>query len=70
MKADMSIDTKGRACPMPALNTKAALNKMAPGEILEVITVDQGSESDIPALIRRLDRELIEVKKMMAPISF
>jgi len=63
MKADVSIDTKGRACPMPVLNTKTALNNMATGEILEVIADDHGSESDIPALIRRLGHELIEVKK-------
>jgi len=63
IKADLSIDTKGTACPMPVLNTKMALNKMATGEILEVVADDHGSESDIPALIRRLGHELIDLTR-------
>ena len=63
MTADHSIDTKGRACPMPVLNTKMALNRIAPGETLEVIADDYGSEADIPALVRKLGHELLEATR-------
>lgn len=46
--ADIVLDTRGLSCPMPLLKTKKILSAMAPGEILEVLATDPGSQKDIP----------------------
>lgn len=61
MKTDLVIDTKGTACPMPVLNTKKALNRIASGQIIEVIADDHGAESDIPVLIKQLGHVILQV---------
>ena len=32
-----TLDVCGEVCPMPVIKTKAMLDKMGPGEVLEVI---------------------------------
>ncbi len=70
VKPDQTLDTKGLNCPMPVLKTKKALESVQSGQILEVITTDPGSKSDIPALLRRLGHELVETKEDGGVISF
>ncbi len=53
------LDTSGLRCPMPLLKTKLALNAMSPGEELEVIATDAGSERDIPAFINMSHHYLV-----------
>ncbi len=64
------IDLSGQNCPMPVLKTKKHLDAMQSGEVLEVITTDPGSKSDIPALIKRLGSELIELKENGGEFTF
>ncbi|MBI5187970.1 MAG: sulfurtransferase TusA family protein [Nitrospirae bacterium] len=63
IKADVILDTKGLNCPMPVLKTKKAIDSLQPGQILEVITTDPGAKADIPALLRRLGHELVDLKE-------
>jgi tRNA 2-thiouridine synthesizing protein A len=69
-KADVVLDTKGMNCPMPVLKTKKAIDSLPSGQVLEVISTDQGSKSDIPAMLKRLGHELIEVKEEGGVIEF
>lgn len=62
-KANVSVDLKGLACPMPVLKTKKALDSMSPGQILFVEVTDKGSKADIPAMLKRTGNELIEVNE-------
>jgi tRNA 2-thiouridine synthesizing protein A len=70
IKVDVSIDTSGRACPYPVLNTKMALGKLQSGQILEVIASDSAAESDIPVLVKRLGHELIAFRQAAGVLSF
>ncbi|KJU81660.1 SirA family protein [Candidatus Magnetobacterium bavaricum] len=70
IKADQVLDTKGLNCPMPVLKTKKALDGIESGKVLEVISTDPGSKSDIPALLSRLGHELLETKESGNAISF
>ena len=70
IKPDQTLDTKGMNCPMPVLKTKKALDSIEPGQVLEVLTTDPGSKSDIPALLDRLGHELLETKEDGGVISF
>ena len=42
----VEVDATGLACPMPLLKAKRALNAMASGERLRVLSTDQGSIRD------------------------
>jgi tRNA 2-thiouridine synthesizing protein A len=70
IKADQVLDTKGLNCPMPVLKTKKSLDAIKPGQVLEVITTDPGSKSDIPALLKRLGHELLNTEEAGGTISF
>ena len=49
MKADKTIDVRGEICPNPDIKVRAALEKMQPGQILEVLV-------DYPLSVERVPR--------------
>jgi tRNA 2-thiouridine synthesizing protein A len=59
IKPYVVLDLKGLHCPMHIIKTKKAIDLMKAGQIIEVISNDKGSKSDISALCRRLGLELI-----------
>ena len=42
-----TLDCKGESCPMPVVKSKSAVDDLTPGEVLEMISTDSGSISDI-----------------------
>ncbi|NNM72222.1 sulfurtransferase TusA family protein [Enterovirga sp. DB1703] len=46
------LDLRGLKCPLPALRTRAALARLAPGEALVVECTDPLAGIDIPHLLR------------------
>ncbi|MGM8215758.1 sulfurtransferase TusA family protein [Bacillaceae bacterium W0354] len=63
MKVDFTLDAKGLACPMPIVRTKKAIDQLDSGQILEILTTDPGSKSDITAWTKSSDHELVEIKE-------
>ncbi len=61
-KPDETLDCRGLMCPMPVLKTKQAIEKLEPGQVLEVITTDSGSKVDIPAWAKSTGNELLSMK--------
>ena len=59
MHADVRLDARGLACPLPLLKAKQALNRMEAGQILEVIATDSGSVRDFKAYADLSKHELI-----------
>ncbi len=49
IKADVQLDAKGLACPMPIVKTRKAMNDLTDGQILEVQATDKGSIADLKA---------------------
>ncbi|WP_066254842.1 sulfurtransferase TusA family protein [Neobacillus drentensis] len=47
--ANMILDAKGLACPMPIVKTKKAMNNLEAGQVLEVQATDKGSKADMKA---------------------
>lgn len=45
------LDLRGLKCPLPALKTRKALTRLAPGDLLVVECTDPMSAIDIPHLI-------------------
>lgn len=46
-----TLDLRGLKCPLPALKTKRALGRMAPGGVIEVACTDPMAAIDIPHLV-------------------
>jgi rhodanese-related sulfurtransferase/TusA-related sulfurtransferase len=49
MKANVILDAKGLACPMPIVRTKKTMNNLESGQVLEIQATDKGSKADIKA---------------------
>jgi TusA-related sulfurtransferase len=44
--ADVTLDARGLACPMPIVRARQELAKMNPGQVLKVVATDRGSIKD------------------------
>ena len=43
-----SVDARGTACPGPLLEAKKAIGTVKSGEVMEVLSADEGTKVDIP----------------------
>jgi tRNA 2-thiouridine synthesizing protein A len=56
-----SIDARGMPCPGPLMSLIGAIREGALGDVIEVLSSDEGSKTDIPAWIAKARHELVEV---------
>jgi tRNA 2-thiouridine synthesizing protein A len=56
-----SIDARGMPCPGPLMSLIGAIRAGTVGDVIEVLSSDEGSKSDIPAWVAKAGHELIEV---------
>ncbi len=63
MKADVTLDCVGLYCPMPIIQTKAKMEELEVGEVLEVVADDKGIEADIPAWCRSTGNEFLGLEE-------
>jgi tRNA 2-thiouridine synthesizing protein A len=64
------LDCVGLYCPVPIMNTKEAIDKLAPGEILEVIADDLAAEEDFPRWAKRTGHTLLKTWKDGSELHF
>jgi len=43
---DKLLDARGLNCPMPLVNARKEIGKLAPGQVLKVVATDRGSITD------------------------
>ena len=58
-----TVDTSGLACPMPIVRTRQAIDELASGDVLEIISTDRGSLTDIPSWADTLGHQLIDSRQ-------
>lgn len=63
VKPDRTLDCLGLYCPEPVFRTRMELDNMKIGEILEVLADDPAAEADIKSLVKRLEQEIVSVRK-------
>lgn len=56
-----SIDARGMACPGPLMTLIGAIREGEVGDVIEVLSTDEGSRTDIPAWVSKARHELVEV---------
>ncbi|GED72097.1 UPF0033 protein YrkI [Brevibacillus reuszeri] len=57
--ADITVDTKGLACPMPIVKAKKALDGLQSGQTMEVLSTDKGSLNDFTAWVKQTKNEMV-----------
>jgi len=55
------IDARGMACPGPLMTLIGAVRQGQLGDVLEVLSSDLGSKTDIPAWVAKARHELVDV---------
>ena len=58
---DRSIDARGMPCPGPLMSLIGAIREGEVGQVIEVLSSDEGSQTDIPAWIEKAGHEMMEV---------
>ena len=58
-----TVDASGLACPMPIVRTRQAIDDLASGDVLEVISTDRGSLTDIPSWADTLGHTLVDARE-------
>jgi tRNA 2-thiouridine synthesizing protein A len=58
-----TVDARGFTCPRPILMSKKALNNLNIGQVLEILTTDPGSLSDIPSWLHVTNQELLALEE-------
>ncbi len=48
LTVDKSVDARGTSCPGPLLAAKKAIGQIEKGQIMEVLSADEGTRRDIP----------------------
>jgi len=61
--AEIKVDVRGETCPVPLVETRKALRKASPGDIVEVIGNHPPSKKEIPMAVKALGLELMEVQQ-------
>lgn len=70
VKPDRKINCLGLYCPEPVLRTKIEIDKLAVGQILEVVADDPAAERDIKSLVNNLGQQLLEIRKKENQLYF
>ncbi|MFW9907206.1 MAG: sulfurtransferase TusA family protein [Candidatus Thorarchaeota archaeon] len=60
---DETLDCVGLYCPQPLFQTREAMDKLAPGQVLELLADDPAAEEDIKRFAKRTGHEIISYEK-------
>ncbi len=60
IQADLILDCKGLACPMPIVKTKKAMDQLQSGQVIEVQATDRGSLADIKGWAKNTGHQYVE----------
>jgi TusA-related sulfurtransferase len=53
------VDARGSACPGPLLAAKKAIGEIQSGEVMEVLSSDEGTKRDIPKWAAKMGHEYL-----------
>lgn len=59
---EFKVDVRGETCPVPLVETRKALRKAAPGDLIQVVGTHPASKKEIPMAVQALKLELLSVE--------
>lgn len=60
---DIKVNVVGETCPVPLIETRKALRKAAPGQIVEVTGTHPASRKEIPMAAKEMGLEVVAVEE-------
>ena len=57
----IEIDARGSFCPGPMMELIKAIRQAEVGEYLSLLSSDEGTRNDVPALLKKAQHELVEI---------
>ena len=57
----IEIDARGSFCPGPMMELIKAIRQAEVGELLSLLSSDEGTRNDVPAWLKKAQHELVEV---------
>ena len=69
-QAHRTLDCVGLYCPAPVLNTRQEMDKLASGDVLEVLADDPAAEEDLKAWAKRTGQKILEIEKTKEGLRF
>ncbi len=60
---EIKVDCTNETCPVPLVETRKALRKAQPGDIVEVVGNHPASKKEIPMAVEALGLELLDVQE-------
>jgi tRNA 2-thiouridine synthesizing protein A len=58
--SDELLDARGLKCPLPVLRARKAMQRLAPGAVLQVLATDPAATRDFQAFCEATGHELLE----------
>jgi tRNA 2-thiouridine synthesizing protein A len=63
IQADVKLDTLGYFCPMPIIMTSKKIKELQLGQVLEVVSDDEGIKKDMPAWCQTTGHEMVGLEE-------
>lgn len=63
IQADVKLDTLGYFCPMPIIMTSKKIKELQLGQVLEVVSDDEGIKKDMPAWCQTMGHEMVGLEE-------
>ena len=57
--AALTLDTRGKLCPLPIIELARRIKDIAVGEVIAVVSDDPAARADVPAWCRMRDQEYV-----------
>jgi TusA-related sulfurtransferase len=61
LSVNKQIDARGTACPGPLLAAKKAIGEIESGEIMEILSSDEGTKHDIPKWCEKMEHQFLGI---------
>ena len=59
VESQQVVDARGTACPGPLLAAKKAIGDIDSGEVMEILSSDEGTKNDIPKWCKKMDHDYL-----------
>lgn len=63
MKADETLDCVGLYCPMPIVHTAKKIKELKKGQVLAVLSDDEGIKEDMPSWCKTTGNEYLGIEE-------
>jgi tRNA 2-thiouridine synthesizing protein A len=68
--AALTIDARGKKCPIPIIMLAEQIREVAIGQLIEVLADDPAAESDLPAWCLLKSQEFVQTRALASGWSF